>query len=185
MRITKLRATPVNIPLEAPMWWTGGLYPGTSKTVVEVETDQDGLVGLGEAPSVDVVRTIEAMGERLVGLDPLDIAACEARCVPPWQIVQNTDDSSVVKAFGAVEIGLWDLRGKAWGQPLHRLLGGAVRTGIPFTEYFGFRPEREPTPEAVVDRCLLMREARGSTCFTGKLIPRDPALEVRAVRLLR
>jgi glucarate dehydratase len=185
MRITGVRATPINIPLEAPMWWTGGLYPGTSKTVVEVETDQDGLVGLGEAPSVDVVRTIGAMGERLVGLDPLDIAACEARCVPPWQIVQNTDDSSVVKAFGAIEIGLWDLRGKAWGQPLHRLLGGAVRTAIPFTEYFGFRPEREPTPEAVVDYCLRMREAHGSTFFEGKLILGDPALEVRTVRLLR
>jgi glucarate dehydratase len=26
MRITRLRVTPVNIPLEAPMWWTGGLY---------------------------------------------------------------------------------------------------------------------------------------------------------------
>jgi glucarate dehydratase len=105
MRITRLRATPINIPLEAPMWWTGGLYPGTSKIIVEVETDV-GLIGLGEAPSTDVLRTIEAMGERLVGEDPLDIAACESRCVPPWQIVQNTDDASVVKGFGAVEIGL-------------------------------------------------------------------------------
>ncbi|MFO1038099.1 MAG: mandelate racemase/muconate lactonizing enzyme family protein [Geminicoccaceae bacterium] len=184
MRITGLRATPVNIPLEAPMWWTGGHYPGTSKTIVEIMTDQ-GLIGLGEAPSVDVVRTIEAMGERLVGLDPLDIAACERRCVPPWQIVQNTDDSSVVKAFGAIEIGLWDLRGKVAGEPLHRLLGGAVRTEIPFTEYFAFRPGREETPEAVVDYCLAMREAHGSTYFEGKLILGDPTLEVRTVRLLR
>ncbi len=98
MKITALKATPVNIPLEKPMWWTGGHYPGTSKTIIEVETDQ-GLIGLGEAPSVDVVRSIDAMGERLIGADPLDIAGCEALCVPPWQIVQNTDDSSVVKAF--------------------------------------------------------------------------------------
>ena len=47
MRITRLKATPINIPLEAPMWWTGGLYPGTSKVIVEVETDE-GLTGLGE-----------------------------------------------------------------------------------------------------------------------------------------
>lgn len=105
IRITGLRATPVNIPLEKPMWWTGGHYPGTSKTVIEVETDQ-GLVGLGEAPSVDVLSTIREMGERLIGEDPLDIAGCENLCVPPWQIVQNTDDSSVVKAFGAIEIAL-------------------------------------------------------------------------------
>jgi glucarate dehydratase len=184
MRITRLRATPVNIPLEAPMWWTGGLYPGTSKIIVEVETDT-GLTGLGEAPSTDVLRTIEAMGERLAGEDPLDIAACEARCVPPWQIVQNTDDASVVKAFGAIEIALWDLRGKAWDQPLHKLLGGKVRDSVPFTEYFGFRLSKETSPEQVVEYCLAMREAHGSTFFEGKLILGNPLLEIRTVRLLR
>jgi glucarate dehydratase len=184
MRITRLKATPVNIPLEVPMWWTGGLYPGTSKVIVEVETDE-GLTGLGEAPSTEVLRGIEAMGERLAGEDPLDIAACESRCVPPWQIVQNTDDASVVKAFGAIEIALWDLRGKAWGQPLCHLLGGKVRDAIPFTEYFAFRPGKETSPEQVVDYCLAMREAHGSTFFEGKLILGDPLLEIRTVRLLR
>ena len=117
MKITALRATPVNIPLERPIWWSCGHYPGTSKTIIEVETSS-GLIGLGEAPSVDVIPLVEAMGERLVGCDPLDIADCESLCVPPWQAVQNTDDSSVVKAFGAIEIALWDLRGKVAGEPL-------------------------------------------------------------------
>ncbi|WJS87321.1 mandelate racemase/muconate lactonizing enzyme family protein [Paracoccus sp. TOH] len=184
MKITALKATPVNIPLDKPMWWTGGHYPGTSKTIIEVETDQ-GLIGLGEAPSVDVVRSIEAMGERLIGADPLDIAGCEALCVPPWQIVQNTDDSSVVKAFGAIEIALWDLRGKVAGEPLYRLLGGAVRKDIPFTEYFGFRDGGEMTPEAIADYCLAMREAHGSTMFEGKLILGDPLLEIDTVRQMR
>src|SRR5208337_4394955 len=97
VKIFKDLATPVNIPLEAPLWWTGGLYPGTSKAIVEVETDE-GLVGLGEAPSPDVCGIIAGMGEALAGRDPLDIAACERICVPPWQIVQNTDDARVVKA---------------------------------------------------------------------------------------
>jgi glucarate dehydratase len=189
MRITGLKATPVNMPLDAPFWWTGGLYPGSSKIIVELETDQ-GIVGLGEAPSVDVLGAIEAMGERLIGRDPIDIAGCEAMCVPPWQIVQNTDDASVLKAFGAIEIALWDIRGKAWGQPLYRLLGGAVRKEIPFTEYFAFRPEHEGkggemSPEGVVDHCLRMREEHGSTFFEGKLILGDPALEIEAVRRLR
>lgn len=184
MRITRIRATPVNIPLERPIWWTGGYYPGTSKTIVEVETDS-GIVGLGEAPSADVVATIETMGERLSGADPIDIAACESLCVPPWQIVQNTDDSSTVKAFGAIELALWDIRGKTWDQPLYRLLGGAVRREIPFTEYFAFRPGTEMTAEAVVDYCLRMRDAHGSTMFEGKLILGDPVLEIETVRLLR
>jgi glucarate dehydratase len=87
VKIANIQATPVNIPLEAPLWWTGGLA---------------------------------AMGEALVGKDPLDIAACERVCVPPWQIVQNTDDARVVKAFGAIEIALWDLRGKAWASRWRR-----------------------------------------------------------------
>ncbi|BCH05173.1 chloromuconate cycloisomerase (plasmid) [Mesorhizobium sp. 131-2-5] len=184
MKITKLRVTPVNIPLEKPLWWTGGHYPGTSKAIIEVETDE-GLIGLGESPSVEVVQTIEAMGERLVGQDPLDIAACEAKTLPPWQIVQNTDDSSVVKAFGAIEIALWDLRGKVFGEPLYKLLGGAVRKDIPFTEYFGFRDGGEMSAHDVADYCLLMREQHGSTMFEGKLIRGDPQLEIETVKALR
>ncbi|MEM9248171.1 MAG: mandelate racemase/muconate lactonizing enzyme family protein [Pseudomonadota bacterium] len=184
IRITGLRVTPVNIPLARPVWWTGGHYPGTSKAIIEVETDA-GLVGLGEAPSLDVIGHITAMGERLIGADPLDIAGCESLCVPPWQIVQNTDDSSVVKAFGAIEIALWDLRGKVSGEPLYRLLGGAVRKSIPFTEYFGFRDGAEMTPGALADYCLAMREAHGATMFEGKLILGDPGLEIETVKALR
>lgn len=184
MKITRIRATPVNIPLERPLWWTGGLYPGTSKTIVEVETDQ-GIVGLGEAPSSGVADLVGQLGERLIGRDPFDIAGCESLCVPPWQIVQNTDDGSVVKAFGAMEIALWDIRGKAWGEPLYRLLGGAVRKDIPFTEYFGFRQDGEMTPEEVADYCLRMREEHGSTFFEGKLILGDPDMEVATVRRMR
>ena len=184
MRISGLRATPVNIPLEAPLWWAGGLYPGTSKLVIELETDA-GLVGLGEAPSTGLHSAVLAMGERLIGLDPLDIAACEARCVPPWQIVQSTDDASPVRAFGSIELALWDLKGKAWNAPLHQLLGGAARREIAFTEYFGFRYEREATPEAIVEYCLRMREEHQSTYFEGKLSRGDPRIEVETVRLLR
>jgi glucarate dehydratase len=184
MRISAVRATPVNIPLVAPMWWSGGLYPGTSKLIIEVETDS-GILGLGEAPSTSLTANVLEMAERLIGLDPIDIAACEERCVPPWQIVQNTDDSAAVKAFGSIELALWDIRGKAWNAPLFQLLGGAVRRDIPFTEYFGFRPNREMTPEEVVDYCLRMRSDNGSTYFEGKLCIGEPSLEVETVRQLR
>jgi glucarate dehydratase len=189
MRITDIRATPVNMPLEAPYHWAGGLYPGTSKVILEVETDE-GIVGLGEAPSPDFMPFLAEMRERLVGLDPIDIALCESVCVPPWQIVQSTDTAGSVTAFGGIEIALWDIRGKAWGQPLYQLLGGAVRKEIPFTEYFAFRPQGngkggEMTPEAVVDHCLAMSAEHGSTMFEGKLSLGDPALEIRTVKLLR
>jgi len=105
MKITGIKATPVNIPLETPMYWTAGLYPGTSKTIIEVETDE-GIVGLGEAPSSHLTSAIQSLVPRLIGKDPLDIAEIESLCVPAWQIVQNTDDSSAVTAFGGLEIAM-------------------------------------------------------------------------------
>jgi len=189
MRITNIQVTPVNIPLELPFLWTAGLYPGTSKAIIEVTTDE-GITGLGEAPSAHLAHAIEALAPRLLGHDPLDIAGLESLCVPPWQIVQNTDDSSAVTAFGALEIALWDIRGKLWGLPLYQLLGGAVRKQIPFTEYFAFRQSRdgsrkELTTEHVVEHCLRMQAEHGSTMFEGKLIMGDEGMEIRTVQALR
>jgi glucarate dehydratase len=189
MKVTRIKATPVNIPLEIPFLWTAGLYPGTSKVVIEVETDE-GLCGLGEAPSSHLVPVIENFAPRLIGKDPLDIAELESLCVPPWQIVQNTDDSSPVTAFGALEIALWDIRGKVWNQPLYNLLGGAVRREIPFTEYFAYRTQQNGDvngmdAQAIADYCLQMKAEHGSTFFEGKLIQGDPNLEIETVKRLR
>lgn len=190
MKITDIRVTHVNVPFDAPFWWTGGLYPGASKSVIEVETDE-GVTGLGEAPWWHFGEVVKAeIAPALIGADPLDLAGCESRCVPPWQITANTGENAASVAFGAVELALWDIRGKVFGMPLYKLLGGAVRKDIPFSEYFSFRPEHagaggEMTPEAIVDYCLRMRDEHGSTIFEGKLILGDPLLEIRTVRLLR
>jgi hypothetical protein len=116
--------------------------------------------------------------------------ALGGRCVPPWQITANTGENAASVAFGAVELALWDIRGKVCDMPLYKLLGGAVRKDIPFSEYFAFRPEHngaggEMTPEAIVEYCLGMRDEHGSTIFEGKLIFGDPLMEIRTVRLLR
>ena len=189
MKITKVTVTPVNIPLETPFLWTGGHYPGTSKAIVEIETDV-GVTGLGEVPSAHLAPVIKNLAPRIVGKNPLDIADIENVCVPPWQIVQNTDDSSAVTAFGGLEIALWDIRGKVWNQPLYMLLGGAVRKEIPFTEYFAFRVKQngiggEMDPQAVADYCVQMQEEHGATMFEGKLIQGDPRLEIETVKAIR
>lgn len=190
MKITNIRVTHVNVPFDAPFWWTGGLYPGASKSIIEVETDA-GVVGLGEAPWYHFGEVIKAeIAPRLIGADPLDLADCEARCVPPWQITANTGEGAASVAFGAVELALWDIKGKVFGLPLYKLLGGAVRKDIRFSEYFSFRPEHkgaggEMCPEAIRDYCLRMRDEHGSSIFEGKLILGDPELEIKTVRLLR
>ena len=75
-----------------------------------------------------------------IGADPLDLADCESRCVPPWQITANTGENASSVAFGAVELALWEIRGKVFGMPLYKLLGGAVRKEIPFPSISRFGP---------------------------------------------
>ncbi|MBL8669272.1 MAG: mandelate racemase/muconate lactonizing enzyme family protein [Alphaproteobacteria bacterium] len=190
MKITAIRATPVNIPLEAPYLWSYGALGGFSKTIVEVETDA-GIAGLGEGPSPANVATIErSFAPKLLGRDPVDIQGCEEACLPSWRGIGTDIDFAAVRAFGAVEMALWDIRGKAWSQPLYQLLGGAHRKRIAFADYFGFRERRgsvggEATPEAVADYCLRLHEEHGTTCFEGKVATADPAPSIRMLELLR
>ncbi len=190
MKITNIKVTHVNIPFDAPFWWTAGLYAGASKSIIEVETDA-GLVGLGEAPWWHFGEVIKSeIAPALIGMDPLDLAACEARCVPPYQITANTGENAASVAFGSVEIALWDIRAKAFEMPLYQLLGGAVRKDIKFSEYFSFRPKQgdaggEMTPEAITDYCLRMQSEHNASIFEGKLIMGDPQLEIKTVRMLR
>ena len=94
------------------------------------------------------------------------------------------------RAFGAIEMALWDLRGRAEDKPLHLLLGGAVRREIPFTEYFALRHPGtshpgESTPLEVARYCARMIEEYDSPSFEGKLatVGLDEELEmVREVR---
>jgi glucarate dehydratase len=190
MRITAIRATPVNIPLEVPFFWSVGTYPGTTKVVIEVVTDE-GLMGLGEAPSASCAPLVtDLMAPRLIGADAFDLEACERLCVPDARADANTADRSAVRAFGGIEMALWDLRGKAWEQPLYKLLGGAVRKEIPFTEYFAYRQRKddlggESTPAEVAAYCARMRELHGSTYFEGKCPPGDPQATIEVIREVR
>ena len=190
MKITAIRATPVNIPLEAPYLWSYGSLAGFSKTIVEVETD-DGIIGIGEGPSPGNVATIlNHIAPKLIGRDPIDIAGAERVCLPSWRGVMTTIDFNMIKAFGAVEMALWDIKGKAWGRPLYDLLGGAVRKDIPFTDYFGFRGRQgeiggEVTPEAVVDYCLSLQADHGTTYFEGKFYAADVEPSLKMMRMLR
>ena len=196
MRIKRVTATPVNLPLEAPYVWVFGELPGFSVTIVEVETE-DGIVGIGEAPSPGAAAIINGQfAETLSGRDAIDIAGAELRCLPFWTGVQSINDTARIAAFGAVEMALWDLRGKAWGQPLYQLLGGAVRKAIPFTDYFSLRAQGpllpdgrqvrgERTPEEVADYCVALHETYGTTFFEGKFSTHDPAVSLRMLRLIR
>lgn len=190
MKIRNIKATPINLRLEAPYVWAVGELDGFSPTIVEVETE-DGLVGLGEAPTPAAATIVnDVLSARLIGRDAFDIAAAEHVCLPYWTGVQSINDHTRIIAFGAIEMALWDLRGKAWNQPLYRLLGGAVRKDIPFTDYFSLRGDGssvggEKTPEAVADYCVRLHETYGTTFFEGKFSTEDPKISLKMIELIR
>ncbi|MBI1386078.1 MAG: chloromuconate cycloisomerase [Rhizobiales bacterium] len=191
MKITKIAATPVNIPLEAPYWWSYGTLPGFTQSIVQVTTE-DGLTGIGEAPGAGAARLINgAFADALVGHDALDIVGAEFKCLPSQQGVQSIVDRGVIDAFGGLEMALWDLRGKAWDQPVWKLLGGMARSEVAFSEYFAYRPKigavgGESTPADVADYCQRMQDEHGATVFEGKTAHcPDPKASIAMIEAIR
>ena len=189
MKIVEIRATPVNIPFRAPYRFSYGSIASLTKTVIELVTDE-GIIGLGECADGDRSFDVMNMGERLKGLDIRDIATAERRSVPgmrytPWNNVLNSR-----RAFGGIEMAMWDARGKLENVPLSLLLGGQVRGEIALTEYFSYRlagPSEpgESRPADVARYCARMIEQHGAEIFEGKVGTVALDEEVAMVREIR
>jgi glucarate dehydratase len=190
MQITKILVHKVNLPLVTGYRWASGVYLGATKGIVEVHTD-DGIVGWGEVATVEQVDIVEHdFAPRLIGIDPSNIDDCCRRCVPEIRTLLNTHDAGVVKAFGGLELALWDIKGKALNVPIYSLLGGPVRGEIGFSEYFALRVPSateagESTPLEVARYCARMRQQHGSMVFEGKVGVLDLDAEVKMVEEIR
>lgn len=189
MKITDLRATPVNIPFVAPYRFSYGAMASVTKTVVEVETDS-GIVGLGEVADGDRSADVARQRDKLIGLDIRDIHTAERRIVPAMRYTPWGNILAQRRVFGGIEMAMWDARGRAEGASLALLLGGAVRTEIALTEYFSYRfpgadHRGEASPTDIARYCATMIELHGSTAFEGKLATVGLDEEVRMVREVR
>jgi glucarate dehydratase len=188
MKIRSITALPVNIPFRAPYRFSYGSIASLTKTVIELETE-DGVIGLGECADGDRAIDVVAAGERLVGLDIRDIATAERLIVPAMRYTPWGNVTAARRVFGGIEMAMWDARGKTEGVPLSLLLGGAVRTEVPLTEYFSYRfPGFDPgesTPTEVAHYCATMIARYGSTVFEGKVGTVGLSEEVQMVREVR
>jgi glucarate dehydratase len=188
MKIRQITATPVNIPFRAPYRFSYGAIASLTKTVIELVTE-DGVTGLGECADGDRAADVMKAGERLIGLDIRDIHAAEAKIVPAMRYTPWGNVTAARRVFGGIEMAMWDARGKTEGVPLCLLLGGAVRSEIPLTEYFSYRwPGIDPgeaTPTDIARYCATMIERHGATIFEGKVGTVDLAEEVQMVAEVR
>lgn len=190
MRITNILVHRVNLPLVAGYRWASGVYFGATKGLVEIHTDE-GVVGFGEVATVEQAEIVEHdFAPRLRDIDPFNLDDCQRRCLPEIRTLLNTHDAGLVKAFGGVEVALWDIKGNALNLPIYTLLGGPVRREIGFSEYFALRvpganEPGEATPLDVARYCARMREQHGSTLFEGKVGVVDLDTEIEMVREVR
>ena len=190
MKITDILIHKVNVPLVTGYRWASGVYFGATKGIVEVHTDE-GIIGWGETPTAEQADIVaHEFAPRLKGVDPFNIDDCARRCVPEIRTLLNTHDSGLVKAFGGLELALWDIKGKALNLPVYALFGGPVRKEIGFSEYFALRVPNgtepgESTPLEVARYCARMREQYGSTIFEGKVGVLDLDTEIEMVKEVR
>src|SRR3954463_8674898 len=97
---------------------------------LHIHTDE-GLIGLGETfRGADAVATYlhKDVAPLLIGRNPLEIDAISKTLIETY--VGFRSSGVEIRAASAIDIALWDLFGKAVGQPIHQLLGGLSRPRI-------------------------------------------------------
>jgi L-alanine-DL-glutamate epimerase-like enolase superfamily enzyme len=136
MKITRIEAFQVA--------WSPNEKPQQHSAFVLVHTD-DGLTGIGEASPMQGGRASLGMirddiAPMLIGHDPLDHAVLLDQAM--HTLVKLGPEGALTSALAALDIALWDLKGKLTRLPIYKLIGGAWKTALPFYASIGGNGER-------------------------------------------
>jgi L-talarate/galactarate dehydratase len=187
MKITGVRAHVVALPADEPLAGATENPNGTRLIVpVEVETD-DGAAGLGVtyfggALTGSLKRAVEELGALCVGEDPLRVEAVAAKL---RAAAGSAGPGGIFNlAISALDTAFWDIRGKALGQPLWKLLGG-VRERVP--TYASGALTRGLSLDRVVQAGATLKERGWREMKTQLALPGEttPTKEVDRMRRVR
>jgi glucarate dehydratase len=188
MKIIDIRATPVTVPLEAPLRHANGCHWGRFvRTIVEVETDE-GLIGLGEmgGGGESAVAAFNNLKSYLVGHDPTNLERMRFLIANPTASLYNNR----TQILAAVEFACLDILGQKWGVPVYDILGGKVRDHVPFASYLFFRYANGDgagevrTGEQLVAQAKALKERYGFTSHKLKGGVFSPEYELECYRAL-
>jgi len=186
MKIQQVKINLVRLPLEEPLVGAPPM-PGMLRDFVTVQilTD-DGIEGIGITTfGGKIVRTLktalEEFGDLIKGDDPLrtekvtaKLRATSAPCGP---------GGVAFLAISAIDIALWDIRGKAFGQPLARLLGG-LRERVP-AYASGALTRTTPTDKLEAAASALVEKGYTQIKTQMAVDGLTPAQEIERIRLIR
>ena len=137
MKITSIRAHAVLLQTRLEIT-SPAKTPAHQACVVQIETDS-GITGHGITsigPAVPIKAAIDAVAApQITGMDPMNNDRIWDRLY--WALIPRGQSGIGMHAIAAIDVALWDIKGKALGQPIWRLLGGA-REHCPVYATFGF-----------------------------------------------
>jgi D-arabinonate dehydratase len=199
MKITALETYLLSAPLPQPVRTSTSTISRVSEVVVTLTTDA-GLVGIGEGHGPflfqagpeglrtvnEIVRSITPL---VVGRDPFDteriwqdlfaLTYTSVRGIPTLAKQQRP----LVTALSAIDIALWDLKGKAIGRPVHALLGGALRERVPaYVTGFYYRDGERPDDLVREAARYIEQGYRTLKVKVGGLTPEADAARVGVIR---
>jgi glucarate dehydratase len=205
-RITNIRITPVAFH-DPPLLNSVGVHqPFAIRSVIEVDTS-DGVTGLGESygDSGHLAR-LRLVGDALIGLDVFATNEMLTRTARALDGTVGADrhgltgqisgSGTVLRAYAAFEVAALDVQGKLLGRPIVDLLGGAVRTSVPYSAYLFYKWSGHPgvTPDrygealdadAIVLQARTMISEYGFRAIKlkgGVLVPEEEIATVVALR---
>jgi len=167
--------------LEQAYGMSRGLSYERGCTLVIVETDE-GITGVGEAwgASTHMVEQVKSFSHLFIGRNPFDreVILNQAYC----SFYHLGQSGPHIAALSGIDQALWDIAGKATGQPIYRLLGGQSRTKIMAYASTGYI-----TPSLKPDDLRLQIEKAVELGFRALKIkiglgPREDRERVRLVR---
>jgi glucarate dehydratase len=189
MKITDIRATPVTVPLAAPLRHANGSHWGRFvRTIVEVETD-DGIIGLGEmgGGGESAVAAFHGLKSYLIGHDPTRLEEMRFIVANPTASLYNNR----TQVLAALEFACLDIMGQRWDVPVHAILGGALRDRVPFASYLFFRyanygdgSGEVRTVDQLVAEARALKSAHGFTSHKLKGGVFAPSYELECYRAL-
>jgi glucarate dehydratase len=187
--IAAIRATPVTVPLEAPLLHSNGAHWGRFvRTIVEVET-ADGFVGLGEmgGGGEDATNAFAALLPYLRGHDVFALEAMRLKICNPTASLYNNR----TQLHAAIEFACLDIIGQKLAVPVHALLGGKLRDTVDFASYLFFRYANPATgsgevrtPDQLVAHAKALKSAHGFTSHKLKGGVYPPQHELACYRAL-
>ena len=179
MKIVKFEEFPVRVPYRHVEKSSVITRSGVTDVIVKLTAD-NGLIGWGEttraADAAGIESAVKAMAPVVLGRDPWDREAIQRDLYVAglWNFQAMTGNF----AYAGIDMAMWDLCGKQAGEPLYRLLGGALREEVDYFYYlhWGDAAEIEAQAKAGV--------SRGYTVFYLK-VGVDTAAETAMLEALR